>query len=442
MEGGVFGNIIIFRWIFNLQLNNKKIRILLVNNTLTSLFMADYLKQVSSETISDYRTIVIYSDIDFTDSSWESTWGNKCNRLIDKKRFEEEGCKIVLQGLVDEWIKCMPDRYANYQFNWRKFAEIKIERDKRRNELIFIKKTLEKSNINPRSVFEIWYSNNSFAKHFFYLCENAVGFSFEHGLGDIINLLNKSGNTGLFTKKQSWYKNYFKKILIKLQYTLIYFPDNIVKRNNHVSLLAEELKRTNSSLVISKINPRSLSNFSIKNYISEDCDYIQKQNSVFIMMPDVLIMTNDRDKNLNFYKEFEKYLLRNFSALFNKHKIKVIVFKPKTYLDNFSEEGFNSFKELESKYMIKYLPIISKHNFPAELYIPVFKPKILLGAYGSTLFYSKKMFPDLHTYSFDIWFNNYCDKIFGSHIAEYDQLISTFQIKYSKEFYSIIPERV
>jgi hypothetical protein len=52
------------------------------------------------------------------------------------------------------------------------------------------------------------------------------------------------------------------------------------------------------------------------------------------------------------------------------------------------------------------------------------------------------LYPDLFTYSFDPWFNNYCDKVFGSHISEYDQLISTFQIKYSKEFNDIHPARL
>ncbi|MDP1994971.1 MAG: hypothetical protein Q8K40_06965, partial [Ignavibacteria bacterium] len=227
----------------------------------------------------------------------------------------------------------------------------------------------------------------------------------------------------------------------KIQNFLLYFSPETINEKQHVSLLGDEIQSASSKWNVKTLDSEITLDTVESSLKSENMIYDNKNNLALIMMPDIMILTQDKQQQMDFYKAFEKYLIESCDGLFIKYQIDILIFKAKLYLDNYFEEGFNNFLYLKKKYELKYLPHLSRINLPVELYLPIFKPNLILGAYGSALFYSKKLYPDVVTYSFDKWYNKYCDDHFGTHIKEYDTLINFFHGKYSKEFREILPIR-
>ena len=94
----------------------EKIRLLLVNNPITSIFMAAWLRQRGYEKDSDWRNILIYCTADYDETFSEN--------IEDKKEIYEQACRAALKDFVKEWVICMPKRVWSYQFDITKPREI------------------------------------------------------------------------------------------------------------------------------------------------------------------------------------------------------------------------------------------------------------------------------------------------------------------------------
>lgn len=429
-----------------MQKQTNKIRILLVSNPVNAFFMRSYLEQILNNN-SEYNNVFFYTDIDFDESSWESTWGTKCVNLKEKIELEKLGSRLILESKISSWIECMPKRYSRYNFKLNEIKKIREERRNRKKELQFIKNILKENALSPDSIYEIWYSNSVFTQHFFYLCTKAIGFSFEHGLGEVkleFTEKRERNKTIEFFKPSSWLVTIKHKVKILLQNVLVYFSHEIVNKKSHISLFGDEIKITdidNSIITLDPINCTEVSK-SVMDVDIEKLSFLNGSRNALVLMPTIKSWAKNEQQHLDFFRSFEKYLLEDLNDLFQKNLIDTIIFKTKTYIDDYCEEGFSNFKKLKNKYKLCYLPHFSKNNFPAEMYLSLFQPQLILGAHGAALFYSKKINPNIHTYSFDRWYNEYCDIHFGTHLSEYDTLIDFYHKKYSREFKDSLPIRL
>ena len=425
-----------------------KYRLLLVNNPLTSLFMAAWFRENCQHDKEGWRSIAVYCSIDFDDSY--------SSDIENKKSIYMKACCAPLEAVVDEWVVCMPTRYISFGGSLRKPYEMMKERTRRRNELAFIRDTLSENHISLKDVREIWCGNGSFDPHFFYLCADAAGFQFEHGLSEVRNELSSQARSRHAEGSGHLNGHYFESIkqprkwLIRRIYKRwLYFTQDIVKRSAYVSLLGDEIKsakpETSDVMTIQVQEVISTIQSVMKSDPSFSLLTQLEGNTAVIMLMHLRSKPwgkKEADELLGYFDQFESYVCDDLRETFQKYRIQNIVFKSRFFHEEYSEEGFSRFNRLSRMYNLIFLSTHSKANYPVEFYVPILKPTLLIGLLSSGLFNSKKLFPGMNTFTYDAWYNHFTlEHLQGVH-PELGPLRELFFNTHGQAFKKVLPQTI
>ena len=394
----------------------KKTRILLVHNPLVSLFMSAWFKQVCVRDKGEWQTVGVYVSRDF-DESYSAD-------IENKKSIYKKACLAPLETIVDKWVDCMPNRYAVF-CSIRRPIELIKERHIRTRELKNINNTLIRNGIHLINVNEIWYSNSSFTPHFLYLCPNAAKYRIEHALPEFYNeeihQLISETNPELPIRSgfldNSFAKLFIeikKRLLIKIHKKLLFFMYDNKNMDMHLSILGDEINSTKPvNTRVKNICTQEVISIT-KAMMKTDPTYLLNKklegNTAIVLLMHLRPKPwglKERKELLDYFESFENYLCEDMDEIFRKNKIKNIIIKSRFFHEEHSEEGFSRFNKLAIKYNLFFLSSISQSNYPAEFYLPVIKPTMLVGCLSAALYYTKKLFPDIQTYTYDDWFCNY-----------------------------------
>ena len=427
---------------------NTSYRLLIVNNPLTSLFMAAWFKQNRQPDRDGLRTIGVYCSIDFDDSY--------SSDIENKKSIYMKACRAPLEVVVDEWVVCMPNRYISFGDSIRKPFEMMKERTRRKNDLQFIRKTLAEKNISLKNVRELWHGNSSFDAHLFYLCPDAAGFQFEHGLSEVRNELSYQahseqvvGSGHLNRQHLESIKQARKWLIRRIYKRWLYFTQAIVKRSVYVSLLGDEIKaaKPGTSEVMTMQVQEVIA--TIQSVMKSDPSFSflsqLEGNTAVIMLMHLRPKPwgkKEADELLDYFDQFESYLYDDMKETFQKYQIKNIIFKSRFFHEEYSEEGFSRFNRLSRTYNLIFLSTYSKANYPVEFYVPILKPTMVIGLLSSGLFNSKKLLPSINTFTYDAWYNDFTlEHLQGVH-PELGPLRELFFNTHGQAFKKVLPQTI
>ena len=410
--------------------------------------MASWFNQTCLQDENEWQTVGVFCSQNFIESYSAN--------IKHKKSIYRKACLAPLDGLVVNWVDCMPSKPPFYGGSKRKPYALMKERITRKKELKFIRDTMCKNNISLKHIKEIWYGNGIFNQHFFYLCSGTVGFQFEHGFPEIISELNYQVK-GILTEEVKHFDYQYLKLLKQAKKWLvkqivkrwIYFTPDIIQRNVCLSILTDEIIRA-------KPENTRVNNIQIQEVISITQSVIKydpsypyfkelKGNTAIILLMHLRPKPwgkKEEDELLTYFESFESFLISHMKKTFQKFKIKNLIFKSRFFHEEYSEEGFNRFSKLSKQYNLIFQSSYSETNYPIEFYIPLIKPTLLIGLLSSGLFYSKKILPDITTYTYDSWYNDFTKNHLQGIHPELAPLRELFFNSYGDSFKDILPKDV
>jgi hypothetical protein len=361
----------------------------------------------------DLRNVGVFCLVDHARPQFEN--------FESKKAVWEDMCAAPLRGLFDSWVVCMPQRSEGAGFNVlsRDVLKVRHERRARRAELELIRKQLTSVGVDPAEVAEIWYGNGKFDQHIFHLCPNANGICFEHGLSDVRNAVVHNTNTICSELPIGWCPPVLIRPLRAIRETLnrraVFFSRGVLRRDQHVSLLAEEIAAANPGVNMGAIEPESI--LSISREVVESGG--AKDRLAKLAHPTALVLVESlcsqagKHDTLAFYRDLDRFLLEHCGEALRKAAIKSIVFKTRFFEQTFAPEVLACMCKLGAEYDCSLLSDLSPMNYPAEYYLSLVRPKMVIGSHSSALFYAKKLFPELWTCSYHHWYLDRCRSCFG-----------------------------
>ena len=313
----------------------------------------------------------------------------------------------------------------------------------RQRESHHIKATLDSAGIPLNGVKEIWYGNAAIRHHLFDLCPEALGVCFEHGLGEVYqavmhgkdNNVRRDGHLGhlpIFIKRPL--RKAYAFVLENLQKQLIFFSENIVKTDVTVSILGDEIKKSNPGFSAQTISTSIISDLAhsvIKNDPSYSTLRQLEGNSAVVLLENINWFGKTQADYTAYFDSFEKFLSEECDEMLRDNDIKNIIFKSKFFLEGFTADGFRQFQRLSQKFQLIFLSFYSERNYPIEYYLPIIRPKLILGCYSSGLYYAKKITPSITTFSFDKWYLDYC----LNHFQEASGSLYLDSLYWTREFF-------
>jgi hypothetical protein len=410
----------------------KKVRILVVKNPITALFMAAWFRQNNCEDAVDWRTVPVHT---------APALLNGIENFKTKKLIYVQSCHDVIRTISDEWLVCRADKYeSGFDLSAASLKAVFKERERRQENLARIRKTLTDANIPLNAVKEIWIGNNGYGNNFSFLCPQAKVLQFEHGLSDVRNAIKHQQEP-----KLRWWPYPHRKMrrnISKWLYDrLLIFDLMVGKCDQRVSLLGDEIRLANASCPVETINStfvhqivKSVMKTDPSHYISETA----QGSTALILLDNVKPWAKTEADQMSFFDSFEQHIVNQYSDVFLKHGIRNLVFKSRFFHEEFSKEGFSNFSRLKRNYRLLFLTDYSVRNFPVEFYLEILRPTLILGSYSSGLFYSKKLFPAT-TCSYHQWFVNYCMNSYNKTHADFAWLENLFHEQYAVAFNQIHP---
>ncbi|MBU1007675.1 alpha-2,8-polysialyltransferase family protein [Candidatus Dependentiae bacterium] len=414
----------------------KKIIILLIDNPITALFMLGWLKQNNLDKDDNYEIVSFYCTIDYDDSY--------SKKIDSKKTIYENNCKRIMSPIQTKWISCSEPGYYIDRFSLTPFSFYKLNQERKLKKLYLhkIKTALKTKNISMQNIQQVWRGTSGFGSFFRYLCPRAEFSKFEHGLSDTcINTPEP-----LFPKNLSLPKKTNRKIYWWIYNHLAYFNFSYLNYefDSYISLLGEERKKTTPAY------ENSIKSIKL-SFIHKALSIVNKQfnlsllqknisgASAVILLHNIKPWAKNPNDHLLFFQAFEKHLINSYSKIFRQNQIKTLIFKSRLFHEEFNKEGFNNFSQLKKEYYLLFLSDLSKENLPTEFYLDTIKPVVLIGDYSSGLFYSKKLYPNIKTYSYHPWFINYTTQTFDATFPDHSWLEKTFHGVLQNEFKHILP---
>ncbi len=410
----------------------SKVRLLLVNNPLSSLFMASWSSQNKCREQAEWTTVAVYGDIDYDETYSQD--------IELKKKIHLQACRRSLDGFFDQWVLCLPKRYDTGCVVLWDMAAVWRKRCQRRQELGHIKKTLAGAGVSLADVKEIWHGNGVYDPHFFYLCPHAKGTQFEHGLSEIRNAMF----SGIVLGWQAFLRDILRSLYHRLQRHLVFWSPSTAKDEEYVSLLAQEILQANPRCkLINKLRAQEVLAVS-KSVMAKDLGQSAwdglKGPTAVVMFFTVKTWAKAPEDHLEFFDRFEGHISEVFGPVFARYGVKNIIFKSRFFNEEYCQEGFNRFSRLNKEYDLFYLSAHSPANYPVEYYVPQLQPVVLVGPYSGGLFYSKKLFPAVATFSYHQWYIDYCRQKYGlDEVYEFEWLTEFFGKTYKEAFGPVHP---
>jgi len=437
----------------------RKIRLILNTNHLTSLFMSAWFRQNKFSEQSDTQTFLVYTHPYFLDSSSDNYDEEKRMNQINYKM-----CQLPWEGISLPWISLQIDKalYPSSHFYH--------EYQKRKTLFEGITSWFSNHPISPYEVCEIWYTSEFFRAYLFDLCTHAQGISFEHSLSEVHIQLSSCRSIiqpiqkPMLQQCVSHSKNKAIRLLFQLisqfssflsrfprfSFFSLFIKNEFIKRFSpyermHVGLLSDEIHSGECKIPQGNLDP-----VRIKQYITqimkndESTSFLQslEGNTAVILINHMNGYGLSHEEHLEYYQMFEKYIVSQWEELFEKYHIKNIVFKAQLFNECFFSDAIDSFFDLKTKYKIFEIASLSKNNYAFEFYLHACEPVLLFGAFSSGLIYSKKMNPHLTTFTYHEWVIHYMMERLHMTNHPFDSwLPREFESDFRDNFKRLLPEK-
>jgi hypothetical protein len=356
----------------------SKVRIILVNNAVTSIFMASYLLSLNKEGL--IKNIVIYENFLDDSNSYEkiNKHKKKCMFLLKNITFRELSFNI--SG---------PYNRKWFHFN-SQFKNLYFEYVLRKKEIFRLEKIL--FNLN---VVEICFGNNFLVNHLFYLYPDAKYKKFEHGISDVIS------------KIEGYHRSTIINFRNHLESKFLFFSCNkVLNISDYHTILQQEMLsvfKKDKKIKILPVKIRDVRSVIEKNPI----DYTPRCDNEFIiviMLP--FIESNKKEYCISILKLIEYLNKEIFSKLSNrpyfyiKSRFDIGAESSEAWKEGFIRKKFEQYNYLNVNF------ISGAENFSMEYFLPIIKPNILIGEYSSGLIYGKKLYKNMKTYSYHKFLNS------------------------------------
>lgn len=419
-----------------------KVRLLNVTGPTISLFMSAWLKADEAKAAS-LRNVVLFSFADCDE------YGVSLN--LEALHQYEQSCKAAFAGLQVEWISCLPNRSAPAYVSLFDPKAILRERAIRQTELLNIRVACKQSDVSLENVAEVWYAHGTFKQHLFHLCPGARGVRFEHGLADVKSAVSIDPGTPFRPRKLDRFPAFIKEPVRRLRAVLdeairrrlLWFSAQTIRTHEHVSLLGDEIRQANPAAEVKTI-PASVILTVAEGVIRRDEGFRVFQGlegaTALVLLSYVLPYAKTEADHLHFFERFEDFLHLHYTTIFETGGVRNIVFKSRFFREHFAREGVQRFNRLRQRFQLVFLTDHSPSNLTSEYYLPVLRPRFLLGDYSSGLFYGKKLMHGVQTYAYDEWSVAYCRERYGQAPMDYDWLRRFFAEKHVAAFKSLLPK--
>lgn len=395
----------------------KPIRIILINNLTTALFMAAYYSQENKRS-DNYRDVCLIH--------WYGIKDNNTDQERITNNLYIEACKQVAQKISTEIIVC-PGRITENVVS--SFISVYRETPNRLYYLNAVNAIFKQNKINPEMIVEVYHGNGSLHQYIKYLSPKTKLIGFEHGIHEISCYLNRLDM--LFSVK-----NMIKTILGRM--FLIFYPysenDDLL-----VSLFASRVKNFNRHIRIEEVTTENVNR--IADIIARE-DIVDKnllnnyRNAGIILLADTYDLTDNEKEYFNFSKSFLDFISGRIKK--KMPQISTIIFKPRHYSKHFNKIK-TMCRDYFKGYSVFFFDEISRTHLPFEYYLNIMQPKALFGDMSSGLFYSKILAPAVETHSFYKFVDGYLSGSFMSQRRVFKLISDTFYFRHRKIFNDILP---
>lgn len=401
----------------------KNIRILIINNPLTALFMDAWLNEIKAND-TDITTVIFYEERILSPNYCE----NQKERIEESKKYTiflfQKKYRIFLPPVTsrDNYI------FLSLLKNHKRMKRDQVQKIKQ------LKSFLEANNLLDANVTEIWYGNDSWHVYMKLLFPSAATFKFDHGLTETL--------TYFLENQRSLYHNIYVRLglrrirrYIEKLYLVVSGAGEL--SDNHLTLNARQI---NSALGFEKtkmIPPdrvNSIASVSIKGNFDLDGE----SSLAIVLLENVKMWAKSDSDHEEYFYNFETMLISCGGNKLKENGIKTIIFKPKHMNEEYARDAVNNFKRLGEMFALKYFPDIYD-NFPLEYFLMLLSPKVIIGNLSSGLYYAKHLLPQVKTYTYDGWFVDYTMKKFQTTYQELKMMRLILYGSHAKYFESLNP---
>lgn len=377
--------------------NKQRVRILVINNPLTALFMKARLDEIESEKNCIY-TIVLYE-------KREMPLGYGSN--LDKDEEENKSRSLLL--VKDKYpIYEPPSIYYRYPtFLTMMVDAVKIRKEQCNNK-IRLDSFLRSVRLIDANVTEIWHANTHWQKYLSLFYPSAETFRFDHGLSE--TLIYFSSDTEKLIKL-IWSK-------LRLRFIISYFfglyfiirPVETVS-DHHYTLNALQINAALGRKRAEMIDPGWVRGEVIS--VKRAKGLCQGSTMAIILLENIKPWAKSDLDHKEYFAHFESMLLACAAPRLEALGLNTLVFKPKHWHEEYAREAVKSFDRLSRKFQLKYFPDYYA-NLPIEYFLKELVPKVLIGNLSSALYYAKQLVGGVETYTYDEWFVGYSLDKFGA----------------------------
>jgi hypothetical protein len=404
----------------------KNIRILIVSNPLTAIFMNARLSEVESEG-NDTETIIFYEER-LLDSGYSE---NSTKREEENKQYALSLFKNKYKIFYPTEIYYRNSTFLNLLKNHKNIKQEQLDNQ------LKLKLFINESKLSSENIVEIWHGNTQWHKYLKLFFPSAATFKFDHGLTETLMYFEDSKKT---LPHCIYSKLNLRKIFNYLGGLYFVTPPIDTKPNAHFTLNSREINAALGYEITKPISPngvQSITSFSLKKNI----DFGEGASLAIVLLDNIKPWAKLNSDHAEYFNDFESMLLSNCTNNLVEKGIKTIVFKPKHWQEEFAQDAIKSFDRLGKLFELKYFPDFFE-NLPLEYFLESLRPKIIIGNLSSGLYYAKHLLPKVETYTYDNWFVDYTMRKFGTTFPDFEIMRPILYGSQAKYFENINPVNI
>jgi hypothetical protein len=401
----------------------KRIRILILNNPITALFMDAWLNEIESKD-ADTTTIIFYEErvlpSGYCENPEERNEEHKKYTII---LFHKKYSIFFPPAICKDY-----NTFLSLLKNHKKIKKDQVQKFKQ------LKSFLDASNLTDANVTEIWYGNDSWHIYLKLLFPSAATIKFDHGLTETLMYF-------LDNQKSLYHRIYvrlgFRGIRRDIEKLYFVVPSSEEPPDNHLTLNAKQINSVlgfDKTKMISPDRVNSRASFPIKYHFDLDAE----SSLAIVLLENIKPWARSDSDHEEYFNDFETMLISCGGDKFKENGIKTIIFKPKHMHEEYARDAVNNFRRLGEMFELKYFPDLYE-NLPLEYFLSSLCPKVIIGNLSSGLYYARHLLPRAQTYTYDVWFVDYTMKKFGVTYPDFQIMRPILYGSHAKYFESLNP---
>jgi hypothetical protein len=384
----------------------KKVRVLIINNPLTALFMNLRLREVESPN-DGISTLIFYEQrrvpAGYSENSLQHEYDNKkfCTCLFEDKYLIYRLPEIFYRYLsfIEFLIGCF---------------EIKQEQiDNKYN----LTKFLKANQLDDLNILEIWHGNTIWQKYLSLNHPSSKKIKFDHGLSETLGYFSY-GRRALIG--YLYLKFYLRRVINFILGLYFIIPPIDAESDEHFTLnsahINAALKRQETKMLV--IDSEAIGNLSILKPAKK---IDQSATTAIILLDNIKPWAKSVLDHQEYFSNFEAMLTLKVAPKLRSIGVDTLLLKPKHWQEEYAREAIQNFKLLSKSFNLKYFPDYY-NNMPLEYFLMQLQPKVIFGNLSSGLYYAKHFMPEVETYTYDQWFVEYTMMKFGETYPDFQRM--------------------